>query len=70
MYEGREDREFGAASDRHKKQTGGPSNREKEKKKNLPLAARMHKVRLSSRDDGCFPPHILNPKPYTLNPDP
>jgi hypothetical protein len=45
VMEGREGRdEFGASSARHKKKTGGKSNREKDKKKNLPLAARLKKV--------------------------
>jgi hypothetical protein len=40
VLEGRVGREFGAAAKRHKKKVGGLSNREKAKKKNLPLAAR------------------------------
>eukprot|EP00976_Prorocentrum_cordatum_P056243 1134599-Prorocentrum_minimum.AAC.3 len=40
-----QDRAFGAASMRHKKKTGGLSNKEKEHKKNLPLAVRLRKVR-------------------------
>jgi len=44
VYEGREDRQFGAASARHNKKTGGLSNKEKQKKKHLPLAARLHKA--------------------------
>ena len=43
---GREGRaEFGAASQRHKKKTGGTSNKEKAKKKALPHAARVNVVR-------------------------
>ena len=39
---GREDRgQFGAASERKNKKTGGTSNAEKAKRKNLPLAARV-----------------------------
>jgi len=58
VMEGREGRdEFGASSARHKKKTGGMSNREKDKKKNLPLAARLKKVRASSARV-CF--HLSN----------
>jgi len=44
IMEGREDRVFGAASGRKQKKTGGSSNIEKRKKKNIPLAARVHKA--------------------------
>ena len=39
---GREDNEYGASSARKQKKTGGSSNKEKLKKKSLPLAARVH----------------------------
>jgi protein SDA1 len=39
---GREDSEFGSSTARHMKKTGGASNKEKAKKKQLPLAARIH----------------------------
>ena len=42
---GREGREFGAKSQLHKKKTGGLSNREKDKRKRLPLAARSGQAR-------------------------
>jgi protein SDA1 len=39
---GREERgEFGSSQERKNKKTGGKSNKEKAKKKNLPLAARV-----------------------------
>ena len=42
VMEGREGRgEFGSAADRHKKKSGGSSNKEKDKRKQLPLAARQ-----------------------------
>jgi protein SDA1 len=42
VHAGREGRaEFGSASERHKKKVGGSSNKEKAKKKAMPLAARM-----------------------------
>ena len=40
VLEGREGREFGAAASRKNKKTGGKSNKEKLKSKNLPLGAR------------------------------
>lgn len=40
VLEGREGREFGAAASRKNKKTGGKSNKEKLKAKNLPLGAR------------------------------
>jgi protein SDA1 len=39
---GREDNEYGASAVRKQKKTGGSSNKEKLKKKALPLAARVH----------------------------
>ena len=45
VLEGREGREFGAKSSLKKSKTGGLSNREKEKRKNLPLAARSGQVK-------------------------
>jgi len=39
---GREDNEFGSSTARRLKKTGGASNKEKAKKKQLPLAARIH----------------------------
>jgi protein SDA1 len=39
---GREENEYGAATARKQKKTGGSSNKEKLKKKSLPLAARVH----------------------------
>ena len=39
---GREDNEYGASAARKQKKTGGSSNKEKLKKKALPLAARVH----------------------------
>lgn len=45
MCAGREDREFGAKSTLKKKKTGGLSNREKDKRKRLPFAARSGQVR-------------------------
>ena len=46
IHAGREGRaEFGAASQRHKKKTGGTSNKEKAKRKALPHAARVNVVR-------------------------
>lgn len=53
VYAGREGREFGAAAGRRKKkqETGASlSNREKEKRKNLPTAARLSKARRRTRD--------------------
>lgn len=48
---GREDREgFGAASGLRKKKTGGTSNREKAKLKNMPAAARARQIGRRSRD--------------------
>lgn len=48
---GREDREgFGAASGLRKKKTGGTSNREKAKRKNMPAAARARQISRRSRD--------------------
>ena len=42
VMEGREGRgEFGSAADRHKKKSGGSSNKEKDKRKQMPLAARQ-----------------------------
>lgn len=41
---GREGREFGAKSGLKKKKTGGLSNREKDKRKRLPMAARSGQV--------------------------
>lgn len=40
VLEGREGREFGAAASRKKKKSGGLSNKQKAKRKNLPDAAR------------------------------
>lgn len=45
VLEGREGREFGAAASRKNKKTGGKSNKEKLKSKNLPLGARKAVVR-------------------------
>ena len=39
---GREDNEYGSSTVRKQKKTGGSSNAEKSKRKNLPLAARIH----------------------------
>jgi protein SDA1 len=39
---GRVDNEFGSSTKRKQKKTGGASNKEKSKKKQLPLAARIH----------------------------
>ncbi|KAL3134019.1 hypothetical protein ABBQ32_008454 [Trebouxia sp. C0010 RCD-2024] len=51
VLEGREDREgFGAASGLRKKKTGGTSNREKAKRKNMPAAARARQISRRSRD--------------------
>ncbi|KAL3143572.1 hypothetical protein ABBQ38_002369 [Trebouxia sp. C0009 RCD-2024] len=51
VLEGREDRDgFGAASGLRKKKTGGTSNREKAKKKNMPAAARARQISRRSRD--------------------
>ena len=48
---GREDREgFGAASGLRKKKTGGTSNREKAKKKNMPAAARVRQISRRAKD--------------------
>lgn len=48
---GREDREgFGAASGLRKKKTGGTSNREKAKRKNMPAAARARQIGRRARD--------------------
>ncbi len=41
---GREGRDFGARSSLKKKKTGGLSNREKDKRKRLPFAARSGQV--------------------------
>ena len=44
--EGREGREgFGASTGRKKQKMGGTSNKEKSKRKNLPIAARLQAVR-------------------------
>lgn len=45
VLEGREGREFGAKSSLKKSKTGGLSNREKDKRKRLPLAARSGQVK-------------------------
>lgn len=45
VMEGREGREFAAKSSLKKKKTGGLSNREKAKRKALPLAARSGQAR-------------------------
>ncbi|KAL4422877.1 hypothetical protein ABPG75_009074 [Micractinium tetrahymenae] len=45
VLEGREGREFGAKSSLKKKKTGGLSNREKDKRKRLPMAARSGQVK-------------------------
>lgn len=45
VLEGREGREFGAKSGLKKKKTGGLSNREKDKRKRLPMAARSGQVK-------------------------
>jgi hypothetical protein len=52
---GREGRgEFGARSNLKKKKTGGLSNREKDKRKNLPFAARSGQVSNRSCLCGCW----------------
>ena len=46
MHLGREDREgFGAAAGRRKIKSGGMSNKEKAKRKDLPMAARISQIR-------------------------
>jgi protein SDA1 len=45
ILEGREGREFGAKARRKKNKPGGLSNREKDRKKNLPAAARVGQMR-------------------------
>ena len=45
VMEGREGRDFGSSVARKKKKVGGLSNREKTKKKSLPIAARQSQVR-------------------------
>lgn len=45
MITGREGREFGAKASLKKDKTGGLSNREKDKRKNLPMAARSGQAR-------------------------
>ncbi|KAL4448816.1 hypothetical protein ABPG77_007533 [Micractinium sp. CCAP 211/92] len=45
VLEGREGREFGAKAKLKQKKTGGLSNREKEKRKRLPMAARSGQVK-------------------------
>lgn len=45
VLEGREGREFGAKSRIKKDKTGGLSNKEKQKRKNLPMAAVSGQVR-------------------------
>lgn len=49
VAEGREGREFGAAAARKHKKSGGKSNKEKVKKKNLPLGARKAVVQRRSQ---------------------
>ena len=49
IMSGREDREqFGAASGRKKKKTGGLSEREKQRKKSMPIAARLSQLKRRS----------------------
>jgi hypothetical protein len=52
VVEGREGREFGAAQSRKNKKTGGKSNKEKLKGKNLPLGARKHVVHRRNNKQG------------------
>ena len=60
---GREGREgFGAASGLKKKKTGGTSNREKAKRKNMPAAARVRQIsrrtKANRRPKGSFKGHV------------
>lgn len=60
---GREGREgFGAASGLKKKKTGGTSNREKAKRKNMPAAARVRQIsrrtKSNRRPKGSFKGHV------------